>query len=126
MRFANVGMIGVVAVIAAGLTAWAQPGQTPAQQPAAAFQPLPAGDLQTQVDDASGMIALTAPVNDNRQMITVIDPRGQVMSVYHVELGTGTIELKSVRKIQWDLQMVQFNGTSPLPQEIRAKIEQIR
>ena len=56
-------------------------------------------------------------------MVTVIDPRQRSMSVYHVELSTGEITLKSVRNIQWDLQMMDFNGTNPLPKEIRAVLD---
>lgn len=73
--------------------------------------------------DARGLITLTAPVGDHRQQLTVIDPELRVMSVYHIELATGQIVLKSVRNIHWDLQMMEFNGTSPLPKEIRALLE---
>ena len=69
------------------------------------------------------LIALTAPVDQHRHQVTVIDPRGRVMSVYHVELATGEITLKSVRNIHWDLQMSEFNGVSPLPREIRSLVE---
>ena len=124
MRFASVGMVVVVAIVTAGLTASAQPGQGPVASPA---QEIPV-DIPgvSQRDEQTGLIALAAPAGENRQQITVIDPRTLVMTVYHVELSSGTIELKSARKIQWDLQMVQFNGTSPLPQEIRTKIEQLK
>jgi hypothetical protein len=63
------------------------------------------------------------PSGTERQVVTVIDPHGRAMSVYHVELSTGEITLKSVRNIQWDLQMMDFNGTNPLPKEIRAVLE---
>ncbi len=69
------------------------------------------------------LITLTATVADNRQQLTVIDPRTRVMSIYHIEPTTGTITLKSVRNINWDLQMVEFNGVNPLPREIKALLE---
>ena len=124
MRFAVAGMMVIIVMVAAGLTASAQPGQAPAANPSAA---IPVGiPGVSQRDEQTGLMALVAPAGDNRQQITVIDPRTMVMTVYHIELSTGTIELKSARKIQWDLQMVHFNGTSPLPQEIRTKIEQLK
>ena len=30
------------------------------------------------------------------------------------------LETKSVRNIHWDLQMIEFNGTKPLPDEVRS------
>jgi hypothetical protein len=72
---------------------------------------------------ASGLITLTSPAGENRQLLTVIDPRTRAVSVYHVDALTGTLSLKSVRNIHWDLQMVEFNGVSPLPREIRSMLE---
>jgi hypothetical protein len=64
------------------------------------------------------------PVGERSQMLTVIDPRQRVMSVYHIDGGSGKIALLSVRNIQWDLQMMDFNGVNPLPREIRTQLEQ--
>jgi hypothetical protein len=69
------------------------------------------------------VITLTTPVDNARQQLTVIDPRTQVMSIYHLELTTGKATLMSVRNIRWDLQVVEFNGVSPLPSEIRARLD---
>jgi hypothetical protein len=71
-----------------------------------------------------GLIALATSAGEHRQQVTVIDPETRVLSVYHIDLSTGGVELKSVRNIHWDLQMVEFNGTSPLPREIRSLLEQ--
>ena len=70
------------------------------------------------------VIAVPTPVRDNGQLLTVIEPRQQVMSVYHIDLDTGKIRLCSVRNIHWDLQMTEFNGESPLPREIQTLLEQ--
>jgi len=56
--------------------------------------------------------------------ITLIDAKTRVMSVYHIDRATGAIELKSVRKLEWDLRMEEFNGVRPLPKDIRALLEQ--
>ncbi len=75
-------------------------------------------------DAAPELITLTTPLGDAKQQLTVIDPRSRVLSIYHVELASGAVTLKSVRNIHWDLQMSEFNATSPLPREIRGMMEQ--
>ena len=67
---------------------------------------------------------MSSSVGDHRQQLMVVDPELRVMSVYHVDGATGEIVLKSVRNIHWDLQMMEFNGTSPTPREIRTQLEQ--
>jgi hypothetical protein len=73
---------------------------------------------------SGGLIAIPSAVGEGRQQLTVIDPELRVMSVYHIESASGEITLKSVRKLHWDLQMDEFNGTSPLPRDIRSLLEQ--
>ena len=72
----------------------------------------------------SELIVVPTALGENGQMLTVVDPRRQVMAVYHIDLKTGKIALKSVRKIQWDLQITDFNNENPLPQEIQSRLEQ--
>ena len=66
---------------------------------------------------------MAAPAGEKSQLITVLDPRQHVMCVYHVDLATGKIALRSVRNIHWDLQMMYLNNESPLPLEIRSLLE---
>ena len=73
--------------------------------------------------DGSGLVTLTTPVGENVQQLVVIDPRTRAMAVYHVDTTDGKIWLRSVRNIQFDLQMIEFNGTDPLPGEIRATLD---
>ena len=74
-------------------------------------------------DASSGLIALPAVV-DGRQMLTVIDPRTQVLGYYQFDPTKGEIILKGVRNIRWDLQIDEYNGVSPLPSEVRSLVEQ--
>jgi hypothetical protein len=104
-------VLGVVVVLAVAVLV-APSGEALAQRPG-----------PTQSESNGGLIALSMPSGAERQVVTVIDPRQRSMSVYHVELATGEITLKSVRNIQWDLQMMDFNGTNPLPKEIRAVLD---
>ena len=78
----------------------------------------------SRVNAGEQLIALTTPVGDKSQLLTVIDQRQRVIGVYHIDLPTGKIALRSVRNITWDLQMTEFNGENPLPREIRMLLEQ--
>ena len=69
------------------------------------------------------LIALHAEGTEGQQQVTLIDPQQRVMSVYHINTGTGSITLRGVRNLRWDLLMEEFNGASPSPQEIRSLIE---
>ena len=71
---------------------------------------------------ASGVIAFNTPLGETRQQLTIIDPVRKTLCIYHVETGTGTVTLKSVRNIKWDLHLLEFNGTSPRPQDIRSMV----
>jgi len=70
------------------------------------------------------IITHQATVDDHRQQLTVIDPQLRTACIYHIDRDSGEISLKSVRNIHWDLQLSEFNSTSPKPQEIRAMLEQ--
>jgi hypothetical protein len=76
----------------------------------------------TGADDQ--LIAVPARVGEQGQLLTLIDPRQQVMGVYHIDLATGKITLRSVRNFRWDLQMTYLNNEGPLPEEIRSLLEQ--
>ena len=114
MRIVVLGCLAVAvlsllfsAVLSDGRTAMGQP----AMPNAAAFS-------------APGLITLSENVQQRYQQLTVIDPRREVISVYHVNLVSGAISLRSVRNIHWDLQMSDYNGSKPLPREIQALLEQ--
>jgi hypothetical protein len=71
-----------------------------------------------------GLISHVSQVGENRQQLTVIDPSMRVIAVYHVDSSKGEITLKSVRNFHWDMQMLEFNTSAPLPQEVRSMLEQ--
>jgi nitrogen fixation protein len=70
------------------------------------------------------LIVVPNSVGDKTQMLTVVDPRQRAMAVYHIDTATGKITLRSVRNIQWDLQISDLNNDNPLPQQIRSLLEQ--
>ncbi len=69
---------------------------------------------------AGELITLSTSAGEHREQLTVIDPQTRSLAVYHIDTETGEVVLKSVRNIYYDLKMIEFNGTNPLPNEIRA------
>lgn len=114
-------LAGLMAILgcagALAWTAWASAGPTAVA---------PGAGLPRSVEcvSAAGLLAFSATLAEDRQQITLIDPATRVMSVYHVEPKSGEIVLKAVRNVTWDMEMTVFNGTSPLPQEIRSQLQQ--
>ena len=82
------------------------------------------GDLVTQAGVAGDMIALVTPAGEGRQLLTIVDSKQQTVAVYHVDVATGKIALGSVRQIEWDLKLSEFNSDHPLPGEIRGLLKQ--
>ena len=70
------------------------------------------------------LISHTHLLADGTQQLCVVDPRQRVVAIYHIDPLKGGIALRSVRNIYWDLRINHFNGTTPLPEEIRSLIEQ--
>src|SRR5262245_48607102 len=55
--------------------------------------------------------------------VAIVDPRQRVLSVYEINGNNAAIALKSVRQLNWDLQLEEFNTSTPSPREIRALVE---
>jgi hypothetical protein len=117
MRRVVLGSLLGVGLIAAAVAATAeQRGEFYSQR--ATALPAPAAAA------GSEMIVVPTSLGDRGQMLTIVDPRQRVFGVYHVELPSGKITLKSVRNIQWDLQMAGFNNEKPTPQEIQSQLSE--
>ncbi len=115
MRFAALGSLLfaglVIGVVGIGL------------QHSRVFAQRPQEQSSTGVRPSDQLIALASDAGQGHQQVTVIDPKIRVMSVYHIDLATGEIALKSVRHIHWDMQMEDFNGVSPTPRDIRSLLQ---
>ena len=109
MRNAVTGVLAVlvVALAAANLV------------PSASF----AQRVSSSTPGGAGLITIATPGGDHRQQLIVVDPETRGLAVYHVDNQSGEIALKSVRNIYYDLKINEFNGTSPLPREIRSLLE---
>ena len=124
MKLAMVG-----GLVGAGLVVFVVAGDFPSGEAQAQRLGEPRFAERAGVQDASqtaDLITLSTAAADEQgksvQLVTVIDPKSRVMAVYHVRTEKGEIELKNVRKIDWDLQMEEFNATSPLPREVRSQV----
>ena len=109
MRSTLLGIALVAVLVAAAM------GTMPAQS-----QVPPQGRFADANDQ---MIVVSSVVEDRYQQVVVLSPKHNSFAVYHVELATGNVELKCVRKITWDLQIDSFNGKKPLPSEIQSILE---
>jgi hypothetical protein len=106
----------VVTALAVGALALA------AEFPQAQAQRVPA----ERTPPADQLIALPYEAADGKQQVTIVDPRTRVIAVYQVDKVNGSLALRSVRNVHWDLLMEEYNTShgSPTPREIRALAEQ--
>lgn len=86
----------------------------------------PRGAAQDRSASSPDLLALSHDGSDGRQQITVIDPRQRVMAVYTIDRANGAVQLRSVRNLQWDLTIEDYNSGSPAPRDIRALKDQQR
>jgi hypothetical protein len=78
----------------------------------------PAAPVQSSSADGQ-MQVLSTLLPTGVQQIVMVDSQNRTMAVYHIEAMTGKIQLKSVRSLRLDLNMEEFNATTPLPSEMR-------
>jgi hypothetical protein len=109
-------VIAAVGLAGHGNAVFAQRATMPVVPPA---PPTPA----PVVAAGSELIVVSASAGERGQILTVVDPRQKVMSVYRIELTTGRIALQSVRNITWDLQIPEWNTDKPTPREIQSMSE---
>ena len=88
----------------AGLQRSAQAQTTPARTP---------GNLQ---------LVKTAAAQGGEYVI-VLDQQKKVLASYLVNAQSGQITLASIRNIQWDLQLEEYNGNDPKPRDVRALLD---
>jgi hypothetical protein len=64
----------------------------------------------------------SANLSNGFQQIVLVDPARQTMAVYHIDPDKGDIQLKSVRKIDADFALEEFNLGEPSPSTIRKNL----
>lgn len=105
-------LVGLGVVMAAVAMGWSASAQQ--SSPVAGFAGVSSRELVTNFQ---------APAN-GPTALTIVDPQTRVVAVYHIVRDTGEIQLKSVRNINGDLTLVDFNTGSPSPVDIRKMIDQ--
>lgn len=80
---------------------------------------------ESSPSDRRWICQFAASVDSADHVITVVDQDLGSIAVYQVDKTTGDIELRSVRKIEWDLALEEYNGckSSPHPAEVRAMLK---
>ena len=106
MRAMTCGIFMVAGLTIAALSIWIEGNPVHAQR----------NPLQQRM--GKGLLALTVPVGPDKEFVALVDPIQKVMGVYQIDAESGEILLKSVRNVNWDLQLDEFNGSSPSPREI--------
>ena len=81
------------------------------------------GERVYQARSDTKLLAIPLAANEQAQLMAIVDPGKQVLSIYRIAMADGKITLLSVRNVHWDLQMSEFNGERPLPREIRSMLE---
>jgi hypothetical protein len=113
MKKVSLGLLVSAVLMAVAWEGLGQRSEAIAQHPQT---PAATGDLVvfpiTMADKAQG------------QLLAVVEPKQQVMSVYRIDPVSGKIALKSVRNLHWDLEMTYYNNEAPLPQDIKTSLEQ--
>lgn len=105
--------LSFVLIAGSMLAAFGYAVQPPIQEPDRHQSPF----HQIAADD--GVIAINLGGTETHQQVGLIETNRRVMSVYHVHRQTGEISLQSVRNVEWDLQLDEFNGVKPSPRDIR-------
>ncbi len=93
-------------------------------EPEALPEDFPSGEMASL--NSNGLIAFSETTTTPEgavQHVTIIDPAQKAMCVYHIHMASGQIELKSARKIEWDLQLIFLNSKRQLPQYVQAILE---
>jgi hypothetical protein len=107
MKRAILGAVAVGMILTMAAVAQQQFG-LPAAQPAVA--------------NGSELSVVSMP---DRGLVVVVDQRQHSMCVYQIDQNC-KIVLKSERRIEWDLQLMDFNATDPKPQTIRSMLDNKR
>ena len=58
------------------------------------------------------------------QVITIVDTETKRIAVYHLDMGSGGVSFKSIRGIQHDLMVEEYNALTPLPTEIMRRFRE--
>lgn len=94
--------------------------QKPTQIPRFTARPAPDEGVAAPAPQPANTLDWQILENPNgSQTVILLDRSRQVLAVYEIQQDSGVINLKSVRKVSWDLQLEHFNTNKPTPQDLR-------
>lgn len=108
--------LGYATLLSNGLT-WSQNAATsgPGVGAVSAIAPAHVGSSGTN------MMA-SVLLSNGFQQIAIFDQTKQTLAVYHINPASGDIQLKSVRKLEADFFLQEFNLSEPTPSTIRKNV----
>lgn len=75
-----------------------------------------------QVASAGNSLMASVILSNGIQQLAILDHAKSSIAVYHIEPNTGDIQLKSVRRIDADFALEEFNLSEPTPSTIRKNV----
>lgn len=97
---------------------WSQSGTAGGNSSASSI----VGVAPAPVGSAGNTMMSSVLLSNGFQQIAVFDQLKQTMAVYHIDPATGDIQLKSVRKLDADFALQEFNLSEPTPTTIRKNV----
>ena len=86
------------------------------------FSNMPQGTIPqgTQTSGNASMLMSSYTLPGMQQQIVLVDTSTKTMSVYTIAPDTGVISLRSVRRLDADFGLEEFNGSDPSPSKVRS------
>lgn len=80
---------------------------------------------QSNTSATGSHLMSTATLSNGSQQIVLVDPAKMTLAVYHVEPNKGDVQLKSVRRLDADFALEEFNLSEPTPTTIRKNLRNL-
>lgn len=77
----------------------------------------------TSTGAAAGLWISDSALDDGRRLLVVVDPATRHAAVYHLDVASGSLTLKSARDLTWDLSLDEFNAQEPRPAALRKMLQ---
>ena len=114
---------GFLLFVAISMTpSWSQSGNWSDQASPVTQHPMNGAIAPAQVATAGNSMMASVILANGFQQIVVVDHGKTTMAVYHVDPTRGDILLKSVRRMDADFALEEFNLSEPTPSTIRKNV----
>ena len=87
------------------------------------LQPAYGNQLAPLAGGANGLITYAQENEGRPTRVIIIDPQLRSMGVYEISQDKGEIELKSIRNVTADLQMLEYNNGGISPEDIQKALQ---